>query len=237
MKTVFLDFDGVLFDTLKEAYIICRHAFCGTDYFVPVEKDEYDRFYRYKYLVYNSWQYYYVMKILSEDKNISDISFIEKYNYYMDNRDNRKEDEFDEKYYSAREDLIKNYHKFWDSLESPFEFFYFIRDNKEINPVIVSKKNKSAIEYRLNQYGANISSDNIYGKDELEDYPTKADFIAEYMRSKKVEKTVFVDDNSHNLKPCEKYPQITTLLAGWGNIAIDETGLTEEEVEEVLTNI
>ena len=39
-----------------------------------------------------------------------------------------------------------------------------------------------------------------------------------------------MDDNSNNLVPCEKYPQITGLLAGWGNIAIGEIGLTAEEV-------
>jgi lipoprotein-releasing system permease protein len=40
----------------------------------------------------------------------------------------------------------------------------------------------------------------------------------------------FVDDNSNNLLPCKAYPQIVPLLAGWGNIAIDETGLTCEQV-------
>ncbi len=237
MTYVFLDFDGVLFNTLKEAYILCRYAFCGTDYFEPVNENEYQKLYRFKFLVYNSWQYYYLMSLIKE--NLSDSELMSKYDKFMNNRNNKAEKMFDEKYYSARSDLMQNYHEFWDKLETPFEFFEEIKnlyDSNKITPIIVSKKNKTAIEYRLKQYGLNIDNSDIFGKDELIKYDTKADFINNYMNKKNILSSFFVDDNSNNLIPCKKYPNITPLLAGWGNIAINEKGLTESKIIDVLRN-
>jgi len=228
-KYLFLDFDGVLFDTLKEAYILCRYAFSGIDYYIPVDENEYKKFYRYKFLVFNSWQYYYLMSIIKE--NLTDEEFINKYTFLLNNRDLKSEEDFDKKYYSVREDLMLNHHKFWDKLETPFPFFEHIKqlttESKYI-PIIVSKKNKNAIEYRLNQYGLHICTRNIYGKDELSDYKTKADFINEFMATNNIKTAYFIDDNSNNLEPCKKYPEIIPLLAGWGNIKIGETGLSAE---------
>ena len=47
-----------------------------------------------------------------------------------------------------------------------------------------------------------------YGKDELNGYDTKAEFIHEYILTNKIESAYFIDDNSNNLKPCENYPEI-----------------------------
>ena len=101
-------------------------------------------------------------------------------------------------------------------------------------PVIVSKKNKQSIEYRLKQYGLNIPAGQVYGKDELTKYKTKPDFIAEYMVKNSIKIAYFVDDNSNNLTPCKIYPQIVPLLAGWGNIAIGETGLDNQEIVSAI---
>lgn len=235
MKYLFLDFDGVLFDTLKEAYIICRYAFNGTNYNANIDSFIYDKFYRYKFLVYNSWQYYYIMQLLKE--NLSDEEFISKYYEYMNNRDKISENSFDEKYYSARNDLMKNHNEFWDNLEKPFEFLYMVKKgvkDKLFVPIIVSKKNKSAIEYRLKQSGFEIDSDSVFGKDELFNYKTKPEFINEYMNKNNIKNSYFIDDNSNNLLPCREYPNIKPILAGWGNIAIGEKGYSQEECINLL---
>ena len=231
-KYLFLDFDGVMFNTLKEAYIICRQAYRGTDYFEPIDKAEYNLFYRYKFLVYNSWHYYYIMSLIS--KGLNDKEFTESYYTLLKNRDLNAESEFDRKYYSAREDLITNHNEFWNSLETPFEFCSILSE-KNVN-IIVSKKNKAAIKYRLDQYGINIPTDNIYGRDELLNYDSKAEFISEYMTRHNIPEAFFIDDNSNNLEPCKDYPNIKPFLAGWGNIAIGETGLTVKEIESIINH-
>ena len=79
MHTLFLDFDGVLYDTLKEAYILCRYVCNNIDLFAPIEQDIYSKFYKYKYLVFNSWQYLYLMKSITSDNIIS------SYNSFLQN--------------------------------------------------------------------------------------------------------------------------------------------------------
>ena len=228
---LFLDFDGVLFDTLKEAYLLCRFAFIGIDFFEPIDENEYRRFYRYKFLVFNSWQYYYLMYLLQ--KNLSDNELISKFSLCLIDRKLSAEEEFDKKYYSARKELMQNHHEFWDSLEKPFPFFDGIKQYSD-DVVIVSKKNKEAINYRLKQHGLILPTDRIFGKDELITYRTKADFISEYILQKNIENALFVDDNSNNLRPAASIPNLTCLLAGWGNIAIGEKGYSEEEILDII---
>lgn len=231
MGSIFLDFDGVLFDTLKEAYIICRNVYHNVDYLKPINNSEYELFYRYKFLVYNSWQYYYIMNLLKE--GYSDSEFIKRYNELLVNRDIVSDAEFDKEYYSTRRDLMINYHEFWDKLESPFPFFYKIKElyeEKGADIVIVSKKNKYAIKYRLQQYGLLLPDEKIFGRDELSEFDTKFEFIKKYMSDNNIKKTFFVDDNSNNLAPCAEDLRVIPLLAGWGNIAIGEIGHSCDDV-------
>ena len=52
----------------------------------------------------------------------------------------------------------------------------------------------------------------------------------EYMNKNSVQRASFVDDNSNNLRPCKDIPNLKCLLAGWGNIAVDEVGLSCSDV-------
>ena len=228
-NTLFLDFDGVLFNTLKEAYLICRSAFSDINTDILIDKKKYQQFYKFKFLVYNSWQYYYLMKTLLDEDNVTNEEIINKYNFYLMNRDTNAEKEFDEKYYSTRKYLKDNCFDFWDSLEEPFDFFFEVKklyDEKKIDIIIVSKKDFNSIKYRLSQYGLNLFDNKIFAKEQLQNYPNKSDFISEYMKNNNIKKAIFVDDNSNNLRPCKDIVGLETLLAGWGNIAIDETGFT-----------
>lgn len=231
MNTIFLDFDGVLFDTLKEAYLLCRFSFLGIDVFEPIKQDEYKLFYKYKFLVYNSWQYYYLMKAITTSKSGDDVDII--YKDLLKNRDKLAEEDFDKKYYSKRADLKQNNFEFWNKLEEPFEFFFEVKhlfEKSKYDIVIVSKKDFQSIKLRLNQYGLNLPDDKIFDKAKLEKYAEKSDFIAEYMIKNNIKRASFVDDNSNNLKPCKDIPNLKCLLAGWGNIAVDEVGLSCSDV-------
>lgn len=233
---VFLDFDGVLFDSLKEAYVLCKYAYDGTDLFASVVPKDYDLFYRYKFLVYNSWQYYYLMKLLPQ--GLSDEELIEAYKKELENRDIEAEQNFDKRFYSARQVLMEKHAYYWDRLETPFPFALLIKQKAEagdIRPIIVSKKNKQAIIHRLNQAGVDIPAEDIFGREELLTYESKAQFINSYMNQNGIERAFFVDDNSNNLEPCNSYNNITPLLAGWGNIAIGEKGLTSYEIMEIIS--
>ncbi len=229
MITVFLDFDGVLFDTLKEAFVLCRHVYLGTDIFAPIEPDLYSKFYRYKFLVFNSWQYFYLMKVLTEYDKLSDKEFVSKYNYYINNRLRAEEDVFEKSYMEKRKWLIENYPDYVDKLEEKFPFMDMINtlDKVKYDIVIVSRKNSFAIRRKGIDY-------KIVGKEELANVINKSEFLETYMKKHNPEKAFFVDDNSHNLIPCKDIKNLTCILAGWGNIGIDEVGYTQEQAFDLI---
>ncbi len=223
MPTLFLDFDGVLYDTLKEAYVLCRHVCRDIDLFMPIEEDMYAKFYKYKYLVFNSWQYLYLTQAINSE-NVAD-----KYNELLQNRDLKQEQEFDERYLKTRKWLLKNHADYVDYLETKFPFLDMVKSLQDkYDILIVSRKNNFAIQRKNTGF-------KIYGKEELSNVIDKAEFIEKYMNDNNVKKGFFIDDNSHNLTPCKNIPNLTCLLAGWGNIAINEKGLTQEEVYQILT--
>lgn len=234
-KTVFTDFDGVMYDSLREAYILCRWAYRNDSAENSMFVQEYDLFYKYKYLVNKTWQYYYLIKLLTDktpDENIES-----EFYKLLENRDLEAEAEFEQKYLRKRVDLIANYLYIWDRLETPFPFsiaLYQRLKDDEVDVVVVSQKDKFAIEYRLNQNGTPVPSEKIFGKEELADYETKAEFIDKYMKKNNIEKAYFVDDNSKNLEPCKDYPNITPILAGWGNIKQGEVGMSSREIFKLL---
>ena len=69
MRFLFLDFDGVLFDTVREAYEVCR----STPSFLRQKFDEkqYAEFLKFRPLVGPAWNYYFVMTaITNNDKEL-----------------------------------------------------------------------------------------------------------------------------------------------------------------------
>lgn len=233
--TIFLDFDGVLYDTLKEAYILCRRVCRGIDFFEPIEDDIYAKFYKFKYLVYNSWQFYYLMEVILGNETLTDNQFVVEYNKKLVNRDFDREKIFEDEFLKNRKILIEKYFDYVDKLETKFKFFDDImklKDNKKYDILIVSRKNKFAIKRKF--FKNNIDDIKIIGKEDLDLVVNKSEFIEQYMKTNNIQKAFFVDDNSHNLKPCKNIPNLTCLLAGWGNIGINEQGYTQEEVIEKI---
>ena len=123
-KVLFLDFDGVLFDTLQEVYLINRCASFGIDLFEPVDKENYKLYSKYKYLVYNIWMFYYYNSLIFDCSDESQI--VSKFNELILKRDVREEEKFCRLFLSSRSNLVRNHFEFWKNLETPYEFFFGI---------------------------------------------------------------------------------------------------------------
>ena len=168
-------------------------------------------------------------------ENVQEEKIIESYQKALLNRDLKKEEEFCTKFLNIRKDLVENHYDFWEKLEIPYDFFFAIKEiSKKVDVVIASKKNKESIIKRFLSYDFHLNENQIFAREALDKYQTKADFLAKYMEEKGYSEALFVDDNSNNLTPCKKYPQIKTILASWGNIAPEDKGLDEKEMIEEI---
>ena len=233
-KVLFLDFDGVLFDTLYEVYLINRKVCIGTDIFDEIDKENYKLYSKYKYLVYNIWMFLYYNPLLFNACPQNEI--VAKFNTAILNRDKRKEEIFYDKFIYERKKLINEHFDFWKNLERPYDFFYFIKElyeTKKADMVIVSKKNKSSIIERFNSYNFNLEKEKIFDCVDLEFYNSKGDFINQYMNKFNYSKAIFVDDNSNNIKSVNN-PNVKAITALWGNAQPEAVGLEQNQaIDEI----
>lgn len=227
-KVLFLDFDGVMFDTLKEVYLVNRCLYKNTSLFDKIDEQNYSQYSKYKYLVYNIWMFYYYNPLLFDDCTNIEKEFLKSIN----NRNIEEEQAFCENFLKIRADLVKNNYDFWKSLETPYEFFFGIKklfDDKKPEIVIVSKKNKASIVERFQSYDFNLSADKVFAREILDKYSSKAEFMNEYMIQNGYQEAIFVDDNYNNLKTCDKYLNIKQILALWGNAQPNLSGYSQKE--------
>ena len=233
MKTVFLDFDGVLFDTVLESYLLARYAYYGIEPQETVDENEYNIFHSVRYLITNSWHYYYIMKLLSEKISIN--NFAQEYKKLLDNRDIDAALEFDKKFQTKRKDLMNNNFDFWNSLDKPYPFFYEIKKiQNQYNFVIVSTKNEEAILKHCKDYGLKINKTNIVGKTKLAQFGTKKEFLEYYINTNNITKSIFIDDAIITIKKCSNIQNLTAICANWGYVADKNDGLSEKEIFNII---
>lgn len=234
-KILFLDYDGVLFDTLKEVYLVNRFLYLGKSYFEELDKENYEKYSKFKYLIYNIWMFYYYNPLIFENSN----NIEEDFKSALLNRNLQKEEIYCEEFLDVRSELIKTHYDFWKSLETPYDFFLDIKNlynSKNINLAIVSKKNKSSILEKFKAHDFNLDEKFVFAREVLDKYPTKKDFMLEYMKENGFEEAIFVDDNFNNIKPALNCPKIKTILALWGNSEPNKEGLEQKEAFHLINN-
>ena len=233
MKTIFSDFDGVLFDSVKEAYLLARFAYYGISPNKPVVHDEYYIFRKYRYLNTHSWQFYYFFLLL--ENKTTDNLFETNYYELTATPDLQRIKDFDEKYVSARENLIKYNYDFWNSLDEPYDFFFEVKElskNPDYEFIILTNKKRLPVQNKISQYG--INKIKLFANEDLVSYNNKAEFIADYLNSHSVDSCYLIEDSIDNINSCKMYPQIKPLLVNWGYVNPKEKGLSEKEILEII---
>ena len=228
-KILFLDFDGVLFDTIKEVYLVNRYQFKGVDFLEPVDENELKRYSKYKYLVYNIFMFYYYNPIIFSDINEEEV--VKKYNNALQNRSLEAEEKFCLEFLNIRKRLVENHYEFWKNLETPYKFFFEIKklyEENNIDIVVASKKNKISIMERFAFYDFKLPEDKVFAREALREFSSKGEFIEDYMKKNNKNSAIFVDDNINNLKNINN-SNIKAILALWGNNAPGDVGLEQEE--------
>lgn len=232
-KILFLDFDGVLFDTVLESYLLARYAYFDIEPFEEVNEEEYKLFHSVRYLITHSWHYYYIIKLIEKGVSIKD--FPQEYRNAIEHRNENTDGDFDKKFQAKRKDLIENHFEFWNKLDKPYPFFDKIKPLAEkLNIIIVSTKNEEAILRHCKDYGFNIEKDNVIGKTKLKQFGSKKGFLEYYINTNKITKSIFVDDALKTIKECSQISNLKALCANWGYIGDKNDGLSEEEIFGII---
>ncbi|MBS5861592.1 hypothetical protein KID03_09215 [bacterium] len=231
MKIIFLDFDGVLFDSVKEAYLLARKAYFDVDVKAPIDSKHYQKFRNFRYLVTHSWQFYYILKLIEENAegNVFENLFTQNTSKTQAVID------FDNKYTEARENLLKSDFDFWDKLDEPFEFFYDIKKLSEDDHekfIILTNKKRLPVQNKLKKY--DVNNIKLFANEDLKAYNNKAEFIDKYIQNYNIDTCFLIEDSIDNINFCKKYSNIRPLLVSWGYIHPSEKGLERSEILEII---
>ena len=219
---LFLDFDGVLFDTVQEAYYVaCQTWGINT---IDFNSKEYATFKDHRYLIAPAWNYFYIMEGLIENKPINRFEY------------NQACKKFEKKYFDTREALKKKDYDFWLSLNAPYKFLtMLVNIIEEINAevYIVTAKDKPTVAHLLERYQINFIKDEcILDKSLYEKFGGKRKIILNKLAPlDNLYKAVFIDDFDKHLLECEDIKNLDLIQANWGYV--DKNNLTTYQMNEL----
>ena len=215
---IFLDFDGVLFNTVKEAYAVAMKAYKDVNICdINFNSNHYKIFEKYRYLVGSAWNYKYILELI--DKEVASLEeeyiSLKKEHYF----------EFEKSFFENRELYKNNFFEDWIKLNEPYSFFYLVKEYLDKSYIITTKDSKT-VKYLLER--ENIKNIKVFGKDDFDKYKTKSSLIQHIMNKNKINQALFIDDSKNHLDGCKNIKNLDPLQAGWGYIGPNEKGLSEE---------
>lgn len=139
-------------------------------------------------------------------------------------------------FFDTRQKMIKEAPQVWLGLNRPYQPLWEWLKTEATGPlVILTHKNRSAVEQICHHFGLEVRSDRIYSGDTGD--PKEVGLLA-IMERFSAKKYHFVDDSIRNLLELKaRMPadaEISLELASWGYCTVDDVKLAEKEGLRVL---
>lgn len=219
---IFLDFDGVLFDTVKEAYavtLISLNKKKSLDE-INFDNDHYKKFRNLRYTISAAWNYLYLYKYLDSDSDIELVDIKDSEKELLKNISVAKKkdyEKFEEKFFHTRDLLIKQSYKKWLKLNTPYPFLEKIKDliNKFPDLIyIISTKDKSTILELLLLEKINFDERKIFDNLDFRKFGSKKLIIEKLIKLSN--QGIYIDDSTIHLSDCSVINGLVCLQPNWG---------------------
>ena len=230
---IFLDFDGVLFDTVKEAYCVASistEAYQNVDE-ISFDSEHYTLFRRFRYLVTSAWTYYYLLKVI--DGAFDENSHEERFRYFMDHQDVAQHKKFERQFFRTRKVLKETDEKSWLVLNLPYPFFTTVKRLIYNGPdrfYIITTKDKETVLKLMDHYGLCFNKENIMDRYHYNRYLSKRNIIESIVHQKKIEQSIFIDDSRKHLTDCENISGLTLFQPEWGYVKPGDSTVSEAKI-------
>ncbi|MEJ1354045.1 MAG: HAD family hydrolase [Candidatus Sedimenticola sp. (ex Thyasira tokunagai)] len=236
---VFLDFDGVLFNTVKEAYVITSIAMkkyqCIDD--VVFDTDHFKCFLKYRYLVGPAWNYKYMWELLSID-GLREYEQI--YQYLISRAKYSDYHKFENLFFFTRDKIKLNEFDKWINLNEPYDFLKLVKHHiiKNDKLFIITTKDKATVKDLLELEGIDMNGNSIYDKVDFDRYKSKFNIINSIIKNRNIDKAIFIDDSAEHLKKCGEIKRLSIYQAGWGYISPkDASSLSMSTIAAEINNL
>ena len=223
-RVIFLDFDGVLFDTVREVYAIAMvasgHIIRASD--ADYTSKHFELFDKLRYLVGPAWNYYYLIRSIDNKKGGSMAGLKSEYKKFLDQSSRGDYTSFEESFFQARKQLRELDSGYWMSLIFPYSFVKNIRgliDEFRNQFFIVTTRDRDSVLDLLRFHDLNILDSNIFTRKEYKIHSSKANLIQNLINKLQIDESVFLDDLEGHLGACESIEKLSTIQAKWGYVA------------------
>ena len=205
MEAIFLDFDGVIVDSIGEWYHTGVLAYYGIDKAIPDCKHR-ELYKSNCHLLYSSKDEYCLLKALEQD----DIKSFEKIR-----KEVKKEEvnNYISQFKRIRRFYQNNHLDWWCNLHSLTNYGKTLRTEKK-NYFILTRKNIYDVLMLKNFFDIKILDANVFDYNCSVTYGGKIDFIEMFLSTHQMyEKAILIDDKTENLRDS---PIVKCYFASWG---------------------
>jgi phosphoglycolate phosphatase-like HAD superfamily hydrolase len=238
---IFLDFDGVLFDTVKETYcvsmITCERA--NTISEIDFETQHYHYFHKFRYLIGPAWNYYFLIGAIDEKLKEPELEINQTLQIELENPKGNQHLLFEKRFFSSRRHLKKRDYACWESLIHPYPIVADLRklmENHRASIYFITTRDRESVKHLLNTYDLEFVNGHIFSKEDL-GKNSKKDLIQYLIKKNKITSSIFVDDLKSNLAACKSIQNMTLLHACWGYVAPEDRKDNKEQILRELKNI
>jgi len=231
-KVIFLDFDGVIFDSVIEAYamaMLTSKKIKKLDE-LDIQSEHASRFISKRYLIGPAWNYYYLLKAIDNGHD-------NKFSDYLPSEPGAEAKDFQSAFFATRQVIRNNFWDEWLSLNQLYkgaeEFVELINRHKNI--VIVTTKDADTVKALLDNYGLSRSIE-IYDSKSYEQFGCKSYFIDDYIKKNNIQSSIFIDDSKKHLEKCKWVANLRLEQACWGYVEPKEYNDNKQSILDIITN-
>tara|TARA_B100001057_G_scaffold80535_1_gene75779 strand:- start:12604 stop:13296 length:693 start_codon:yes stop_codon:yes gene_type:complete len=214
-QAIFLDFDGVIVDSIKECYLVSKDTYFGFINNYKSNKEYEKLFHKYRYLVGPVPQYMVLHRVLDDfcNNKIMEIQIKKHFKKLEKDLSNSIKNHYEYIFFKTR-DFYKKDLKKWVELHS-LTMFGKTLQNKVLgtNYNILTTKDKKSVELLCDFYNINIS--NIFSNKEYNLNGSKGKIISDFIDRTQYESAIFIDDSVHHLNTV-KDKRVKLYFANWG---------------------
>jgi hypothetical protein len=209
----FLDFDGVIVDSIEECYIVSKGVYFGYSSFLYDEEGYKALFYKYRGLVRPAYEYlilHEALEIYIQDKS-HDIH--ELFKEILIRRSDKDKEFYEKEFFHKRHLYQNDDFPSWIAMNPLMSFGKTLIGTDNSDVYIVTTKNKEATKALLDYYKIKVAG--IYANDEIKSLGSKGKLIKSIMNEKNEQEAFFLDDAVEHLETI-KDDRVKCFFADWG---------------------
>lgn len=214
-EAIFLDFDGVIVDSIKECYSVSFDSYYDIDKF-KYDKQEYkDLFYQYRYLAGPVYQFMSLHNMLEKviNTDLNESESIKLFNKIDNEYSAELKKEYEYTFFQNRK-LFKNNIEKWLSMHELTKFGESIKQVEDYTHYyIITTKDKDSVKLLCDYFS--ISINNVFSKDDYNFFGSKGEIISNFLDRSEYESVVFIDDSVKHLDSVDDN-RVKLFFANWG---------------------